>query len=128
MLLYHAAYYQIEDGWYMAEVLDFPGALSQGRTLKSARRMIRDALRGLAECLLEEGKALPRPNPRARDKSAAFLETIPLTVRATTGAMPETATAAGVSARPRPHRGARSTTKGAGRLAGSLVKGDNHAG
>ncbi len=49
MLEYHAAYYEIEDGWFMARVLDFPGALSQGRTLQSTRRMIRDALRGLAE-------------------------------------------------------------------------------
>jgi predicted RNase H-like HicB family nuclease len=81
MLEYHAAYYQIEDGWYMAEVLDFPGALSQGRTLKSARRMIRDGLRGLAEYLVEEGQALPRPDPRAADKTAVFLETIPLRVR-----------------------------------------------
>ena len=64
MLEYHAAYYEIEDGWYMAEVLDFPGAISQGKTLRSARRMIRDALRVLAECCWDEGKPLPAPNPR----------------------------------------------------------------
>jgi predicted RNase H-like HicB family nuclease len=87
MLKYHAAYYQIEDGWYMARVLDFPGTISQGKTLKSARRMIRDALRMMAECTLESGESLPQPNPRARDRKAAFNETIPLRVTARVGAL-----------------------------------------
>ena len=87
MLEYHAAYYEIEDGWYLAEVLDFPGAISQGKTLKSARRMIRDALRVMAECHLEQRKPLPAPNPRAKDRKAAFQELIPLKVRFVTGAV-----------------------------------------
>ena len=87
MLEYHGAYYEIEDGWYMAEVLDFPGAISQGKTLKSARRMLRDALRVLAECYLEERKPLPVPNPRAKDRKAAFQELIPLKVRFVIGAV-----------------------------------------
>lgn len=85
MLEYHAAYYQQEDGWYVVEVLDFPGALSQGRTLKSARRMIRDALRLLAEGCIEDGKPLPLPNPKATDKKADYQEKLLLTVRATCG-------------------------------------------
>jgi predicted RNase H-like HicB family nuclease len=86
MLEYHAAYTRDqESGWYIAEVLDFPGALSQGRTLRSARKMIRDALRLLAECLVEEGKPLPRPDPRARDKKAEFMETFRLRMRAHCG-------------------------------------------
>ena len=72
MLKYHAAYYQGESGWVVAKVLDFPGALSQGRTLASARRMIRDALRLMAETLIEESERLPRPNPRAKDKGTCF--------------------------------------------------------
>jgi predicted RNase H-like HicB family nuclease len=87
-LEYHAAYYEIEDGWYMAVVLDFPGTISQGKTLRSARRMIRDALRLMAETTLEDGQPLPRPNPRARDKKAVFAETIPLKLLAQTGAVP----------------------------------------
>jgi len=87
MLQYHAAYYKIDDGWYMAEVLDFPGAISQGKTLRSARRMIRDALRALAECYLDERKPLPMPNPRARDPKAVFQELIPLKARFETGAV-----------------------------------------
>jgi predicted RNase H-like HicB family nuclease len=83
MLEYHAAYHRDEEsGWFIAEVLDFPGALSQGRTLASARRMIRDALRMLAESFVEDGTPLPRPNPRARDKAADFTETIRLSGKA----------------------------------------------
>ena len=85
-LEYTAAYYPIEDGWFMAEVLDFPGVVSQGRTLKSARRMVRDALRLMAECQLEKGEALPRPNPRAKDSKAVFQEKIPLKIRVRCGA------------------------------------------
>ena len=85
MLKYHAAYYKIEDGWYMAQVLDFPGVLSQGRTLKSAQRMLRDALRLMAESLVEEGRPLPLPNARAADKKAAYQESIPLRIRAQCG-------------------------------------------
>jgi len=107
MLEYHATYYAIEDGWYMARILDFPGAISQGRTLNSARRMIRDALRGLAEWTLEENKNLPAPNPRARDKKAVYSETIALKIRAVTGAIDETPAFAGASADARLHRGTR---------------------
>jgi predicted RNase H-like HicB family nuclease len=86
-LEYHAAYYHGDDSkWIVAEVLDFPGALSQGRTLQSARRLIRDALRLLAECMVERGEALPQPNPKAKDKSAFYRETIRLRIRALTGA------------------------------------------
>jgi predicted RNase H-like HicB family nuclease len=87
MRQYHAAYYEIEDGWYMAEVVDFPGVISQGRTLRSARRMIRDALRLMAEWYLEEGTPLPDPNPKAKPSEGkpAFKEKIPLSFKARTG-------------------------------------------
>jgi predicted RNase H-like HicB family nuclease len=86
MLGYHAAYYHGQDGWIVAEVLDFPGALSQGKTLKSARKMIRDALRVMAETLIQNGQGLPRPNPRAKDKKAVFFEGIPLMIKVPSGA------------------------------------------
>jgi predicted RNase H-like HicB family nuclease len=86
MLEYHAAYFHGQDGWIVAEVLDFPGALSQGKTLKSARRMLRDALRSMAEALLEQGRALPRPNPRAKARHAVFAEPISLAVKVPSGA------------------------------------------
>lgn len=81
MLEYHAAYYPIEDGWYLARVLDFPGVITQGKTLASARRMLRDALREMAMWTLEDGSTLPRPNAKARDRKATVLETIRLTLQ-----------------------------------------------
>lgn len=81
MMEYHAAYFEGDDGWVVAIVLDFPGANSQGKTLRSARRMIRDALRLMAEAHLEMGEPLPVPNPKAKDKKAIFMETIPVSIR-----------------------------------------------
>jgi predicted RNase H-like HicB family nuclease len=87
MLEYHAAYYRDdESGWYLVQLLDFPAVISQGKTLNSARRMIRDALTMMAEWYLEDGKPLPRPNPRARDKKAEVVEPIRLRVRVQAGA------------------------------------------
>jgi predicted RNase H-like HicB family nuclease len=91
MLEYHAAYYEIEDGWLMAKVLDFPGAVSQGRTLRAARRMIRDSLEGLVEFILARGQTLPRPNPRAKDKKAVYQEKLSLKVLCQTGPIHEAA-------------------------------------
>jgi len=82
MLEYHAAYYPIEDGWYMVRVLDFPGTITQGKDLEDARMMVRDALKLMAECTLELGNPLPRPNPRARSKKAFLVEPIRLAIRA----------------------------------------------
>ena len=77
---YHAAYYDGDDGWIVAIVLDFPGANSQGKTLRSARRMIRDALRMMAETHIEMGEPLPAPNPKAKDRKAIFVEKIPVSI------------------------------------------------
>jgi predicted RNase H-like HicB family nuclease len=90
MLEYHAAFFPIEDGWYLAEVLDFPGVITQGKNLDDARYMIRDALRLMAECYLEDGKPLPKPNPRARNKKAQIVEPICLALKVTGGKKRET--------------------------------------
>jgi len=97
MLEYHAAYYPIEDGWYLAKVLDFPGAVSQGRTLKAARRMLRDSLKGLAVFVLEKGESLPRPNTKAQDAAAEFQEIIALQPHFQTGRLDETTKVASAS-------------------------------
>jgi predicted RNase H-like HicB family nuclease len=83
VLEYHAAYYQLpgDDGWFLVRVLDFPGVASQGKTLKSARRMILDALREMVQWHLEEGQPLPQPKARTRDRKAVFLEGIRVDVR-----------------------------------------------
>ena len=61
MLEYHAAFYPADHGWYVVSLLDFPGVHSQGRNLREARMMIKDALKLMAESYLEEGRTLPKP-------------------------------------------------------------------
>jgi predicted RNase H-like HicB family nuclease len=82
MLRYHAAYYlpKGEDRMVVAEVLDFPGAASQGFDLPDARRMIADALAELAQIYLEEGRPLPAPNPEVSAADADLIELLPLSV------------------------------------------------
>ncbi len=86
MLEYLAAYYLIEDGWYMGVVLDFPGVVTQGKTSNAARRMLRSALEDMAAWYMEDEKPFPKPNARAKDKKAAVLEPIRLIARAKSGA------------------------------------------
>jgi predicted RNase H-like HicB family nuclease len=82
MLEYHAAFYKFDedDGWYVVSVLDFPGVNTQGRTLREARFMVKDALKLMVECYLEEGKTLPKPDPKAGDPLARRIEKIRLEV------------------------------------------------
>jgi predicted RNase H-like HicB family nuclease len=82
MLEYRAAYYQFAEdgGWYVVSVLDFPGVTTQGRTLREARLMVKEALGLMVECYLEEGKRLPRPNPKATDPAVKRIENIRLRV------------------------------------------------
>lgn len=75
---YHAGYYSIEDGWYMARVLDFPGVITQGRDLEKARLMLRSALREMAEWQLEDGLHLPKPDSKVSDPTASVAEPITL--------------------------------------------------
>ena len=83
MIEYRAAYYNDPgSGWYTARVLDFPGVLSQGKTLPQARRMLADALREMTEWLLEDGQSLLRPDPTVGDPTASVVEPIQLVIRA----------------------------------------------
>jgi predicted RNase H-like HicB family nuclease len=84
VLKYHAAFYVPPKTQKMvvAKVLDFPGAVSQGFDLADARSMITSALEDMAETYLEEGRALPTPDPDSSDPEADFIELIPLTVTA----------------------------------------------
>jgi len=68
----------------VAEAPDFPGAVTQGFDLPDARRMIASAMEDLAECLLEDGKPLPSPNPDA-SIDADLIEIVPLAVRVGVG-------------------------------------------
>jgi len=64
----------------VAEVLDFPGVVSQGFDLADARVMIASALEEMAEMLLEEGRPLPVPNPEASAPDADLVAVLPLAV------------------------------------------------
>lgn len=88
MLEYHAAYVPMENGWYFATILDFPGAITQGKNLQHARKMARDALRTMVEWYMEDGQPLPRPNPTKKDKKATFTETIKVGARTLAEATP----------------------------------------
>jgi len=83
MLTYRAMYKYLDDGVH-AEVLDFPGAISCGKDLDQARRLLRSALVDMAETSLALGKALPKPNPAATDAESDLEEPIHLLLTAAT--------------------------------------------
>lgn len=87
MIQYRVAYHLPKAGQNMvvAEVLDFPGVVSQGFDLQDARSMIGSALEEMAQLYLEQGRALPlprEPEPDADDKElgADLVERIPLVI------------------------------------------------
>jgi predicted RNase H-like HicB family nuclease len=82
MLRYHVAYHlpRGDDRMVVAEVLDFPGVLSQGFDLADVRLMIATAIVDIAQIHLEEGKPLPVPNPDATAGDADLIELLPLSV------------------------------------------------
>ena len=58
---YTVVYQPIEDGWIMATVPELPGAVTQGRTMKEAREMIKEAVELLLESYRENAtKEMPR--------------------------------------------------------------------
>ena len=61
MLTYKAMYKFLDDGVH-AEVLDFPGAITAGRDLEDARRLLASALVDMAETHLLHGESLPLPD------------------------------------------------------------------
>src|SRR5438309_8332645 len=83
MLRYHVAFHlpRVAGEMVVAEALDFPGAMSQGFDLPDARLMIASAMEDMAQCLLEEGKPLPAPDPNAA-ADADLIELVPLHVGA----------------------------------------------
>ncbi len=82
MLRYHVAFYlpPRTERMVVAKALDFPGAVSQGFGLGDARNMIVAAMEDLARSYLEEGRALPVPDPQAGDPKADLIELVPLSV------------------------------------------------
>jgi len=46
---YTAIIKEIEDGWYMGQCEQIPGALTQGRTIEETKENLKDAIRLLME-------------------------------------------------------------------------------
>lgn len=51
-----AIYTSIEDGWYMARVVELPEAITQGTDLQKAREMLADTVREVLELKREEAE------------------------------------------------------------------------
>ena len=81
MLTYKAAYVTIPEGVH-AEVIDFPGVMTSGKTLDEARRTLASALVDMAETNLLFGEALPVPDPNCAHPDADLEEPIHLVLSA----------------------------------------------
>lgn len=79
MLTYRAMYKFLDEGVH-GEVLDFPGAITVGKDLDDARRLLASALVDMAETHLLEGEPLPVPDPTRTDPDADLEEPIRLIV------------------------------------------------
>ena len=77
MITYKAMFIFDEDGVH-AEVLDFPGAISCGKDLDEARRMVASALEDMAETYVLMGRPLPLPDPSISDPEADLVEPVHL--------------------------------------------------
>lgn len=75
MVRYKAGYKFVGGGVH-AQVLDFPAAISCGADLDDARRMLGLALIDVAETLVEQGEALPKPDPAVSDAEMDLEEPI----------------------------------------------------
>jgi predicted RNase H-like HicB family nuclease len=56
---YTATFELGEDGWWAAQVVEVPEAISQGRTLDQARANVADALALALELRAKEGREIP---------------------------------------------------------------------
>ncbi len=81
MLTYKAMYKFLNEGVH-AEVLDFPGAITCGKTLEEARQLLASALVDMAETNLLLGEPLPHPDPLCTDPEADLEEPIHLLLTA----------------------------------------------
>jgi predicted RNase H-like HicB family nuclease len=81
MLTYKAMYKFLDRGVH-AEILDFPGAITVGKNLRAARRLLANALVEMAETNLLQGDPLPRPDPSRTDPEDDLEEPIHLMLTA----------------------------------------------
>lgn len=58
MAEYTAEFRQVEDGWWMAQCIEVPEAVTQGETLEEARENLREALELVIESRREGSTAV----------------------------------------------------------------------
>ena len=75
-MVQYKAGYKFVGGGVHAQVLDFPAAISCGADLDDARRMLGLALIDMAETLVGQGEALPKPDPAVSDPEMDLEEPI----------------------------------------------------
>jgi predicted RNase H-like HicB family nuclease len=83
MLVYKASYKYLPEGIH-GEVVDFPGVITFGQTIRETRKLLAGALVDMAETNILLGEPLPKPNPELRDLEADFDEPIHLILDAAT--------------------------------------------
>lgn len=81
-MLTYKAMYKFVDGGVHAEVLDFPGVITCGADLASARALLGSALVDMAETNILDGEPLPLPDPDVTDNEADLEEPIHLLLSA----------------------------------------------
>lgn len=77
ILTYEAIYKFLDEGVH-AEVVDFPGVITCGKTLQEARRLLASALVDMAETALLHGEPLPQPDPSSTNPDTGLEEPIHL--------------------------------------------------
>lgn len=82
MIVYKAMYKFLPNGAVHAEVLDFPGAITCGKNLDEARKLLSGALVDMAETNLLLGEALPLPDAALTDAESDLEEPIYLLLNA----------------------------------------------
>jgi len=50
-----------ESGWYTAKILEFPGCISQGKTVQEAYEQLEDAAISWIQAALDAGQDIPQP-------------------------------------------------------------------
>ena len=60
---YTAVFTPAEEGGYVVTVPALPGCVTEGDTLEEARAMVRDALEGYIESLIDAGDEVPTEGP-----------------------------------------------------------------
>ncbi len=71
---YTAVFDPAQEGGYIVTVPALPGLVTEGDTLKEARAMVKDAIRGYLESLIKHGEEIPL------DAGSASLERVAVTI------------------------------------------------